>query len=95
MGLLMDEALPFEFSNASKVNQQADAHTCSFEIVDQLRFFFAGKPIDCLQFNNDLVKANQIGNVFFVQALPFIINYQRFCGSNEIFRLRNSIPNAA
>jgi hypothetical protein len=64
-----DQAFPFKFGVAAKIDENTHLHPRGFEIVEELRFFPAGKTVERFQLNYDLVKIDQIRDVFLLQDM--------------------------
>lgn len=45
-----------------------------FQIVKQLPFVYPAKSVQSFQFDNDLVKANKVGNILLLQRLTFVLD---------------------
>ena len=60
---LIDEFFPFQLAVAAEVDKQARFHASGLEIVQDLRFLFAGAPVHRFQFDNDLSVADEVGAI--------------------------------
>lgn len=74
MGTLPDEAFSFQFAVAAEVEEQADLEAGCLKIVEELGVVFAGEQIEHFQHNDNLPKANEVGNVCAGKALPFVFD---------------------
>src|SRR5262245_14254706 len=91
---LIDEFSPLQFAVAAEVDKEASFHASGLEIIQDLRFFFAGESIHCFQLDNDLSIANDVGDVFFLQPPPFIgddkwfLAFERYAAAAQLYLKR-------
>src|SRR3954452_16054704 len=69
-----DKSLPIEPAGISKVDDHTHPQTRSPQVIKHLRFFAASDLLHRLQFHQDRAKANQVREVFLLQALPFVVD---------------------
>jgi hypothetical protein len=74
---LQNKSLPFEPSRAAKVDQQRDSKLGPLQIIESLSFFLPGQAIQGFQLNDDLLVADEVRNILFLETMSFIENLER------------------
>lgn len=66
------KSFPLEFAGAAKVDEQTDSQTGCFQVIEKLGFFAPSELVKGLEFNNDLLIADNICYVLLVELPTFV-----------------------
>ena len=59
---------------ATEIHQEPELESCCLEVIEHLRRMCRQQRGQCFSLDDDLVKANEIGEVVFIQRLALVEN---------------------
>jgi len=71
-----NEALPFKPADTAEIDQDSNLEPRHFQIVDKLAHLSRRQARERLDLDNDLIKADKVGNVSMLKLVVFVVQYE-------------------